>query len=339
MIDAFSRRAMLAQFSATAMLALGACGRKVGDSSEPVRVGTAAGGFNLTMSAVMQQQKFMELFDVSPEMLAVADGSKIMAGIYSGSLDLSPLSGFGLVFPAIERGADMKIINAATLRPMLALFSGKPNVRTLKDFEGKVVGVGAIGSLVHQLTVTLLRKYAVDVASIRFVNLGSNTNVFKGVIAGTVDAGVGPAAAVPDADMYKVHAVENGDMSVELPEFTYQGGWTSVRVIEGKRESLVRVLAAYAKLFRFVEQPSARDAFLQARRSVFPGVPEQEHVSEWNFLQKTKPFALDLLITPERIRYMQQINIDFGIQKEMLPFERVADMSLAQEALKLVEAT
>jgi len=56
---------------------------------------------------------------------------------------------------------------------------------------------------------------------------------------------------------------------VELKEFTYQAGWTSNRVIESRRGVLVRVLAAYAKLFRFVQQPSAQAAFLSARKSVF----------------------------------------------------------------------
>ena len=185
---------MLGQLSAAALLAASGCGRQPIRSTDLVHIATAAGSFNLTMSALLRQQKFLESFDLNPDMLAIADGAKILGGIYSGSIDVSPLSGFGQVFPAIEHGADLKIINASTLTPMLALFSAKPNVQSLKDLEGKVVGVGALGSLVHQLTVTLLRKYSVDVSAVRFVNIGSNTDVFKGVMAGTVDAGAGPAS-------------------------------------------------------------------------------------------------------------------------------------------------
>lgn len=331
-----SRRTMLGSLSAAALLSASGCGRRSSHSRAVVHVATAAGSLNLTMTEILRQQKFLESFDVNPEIVAIADGAKILGGIYSGSVDVSPMSGFGQVFPAVERGADLKIINAATLIPMLALFSAKPNVQTLNDLEGKVVGVGALGSLVHQLTVALLRKHAVDVSAIRFVNIGSNTDVFKGVMAGTVDAGAGPASYIDDAESYKVHAIQNGNMSVELQEFTYQAGWTSSRVIEARRDDLVRVLAAYAKLFRFVHQPSSQDAFLSARRSIFPNSPEREHVSEWNFLQKTKPFATDLLLSPERVNYMQQINLDFQIQKTMLSIDRVVDMSLARDALKLL---
>ena len=69
---------------------------------------------------------------------------------------------------------------------------------------------------------------------------------------------------------------------------------------------------------------------------MFPTAPEREHLSEWNHLPTYKPFASDLMLLPERVRYMQQINLDFQIQKEMLPFDRVVDMSLAQDAQKLL---
>lgn len=333
-----SRRAVLGHMSAAGLLAMGGCGQKAG-TNPVVHIATAAGSFNMTMSTLLRQQKFLEALNVEPDMIAIADGSKIMASVISGSIDIAPLSGFGQVFPAIERGADIKLISASTLTPMLALYSGKADVKGLKDLEGKVVGVGALGSLVHQLTATLMHKHGVDVSKVKFINLGSNTDVFKGVMAGTVSAGCGPASFIPDAETYKVHLVENGDMSVELSNYTYQGGWTSQKMIDTKRDALVRVLAAYAKLFRFVENPSSREAFLTARRTAFPSSPEMEHVGEWNFLQRAKPLALDLILSEERVRYMQQVNLDFEVQKEMLPYAKVADMSLAQEALKLAETT
>jgi NitT/TauT family transport system substrate-binding protein len=98
----------------------------------------------------------------------------------------------------------------------------------------------------------------------------------------------------------------------------------------------VRALAAYAKLYRFVQSPKSRDAFLRARRSVFPNAAEVDHVAQWNYVQTHKPFAVDLILSPERLRYMQELNLSFRVQKQILPFERVADMSLAAEALKLL---
>lgn len=331
MAGTLSRRAVMTGLSASALLLASGCGRH---SPGSIRIGTTE-GLNLTMTQLLRQQGFFKSFDVDADVIALADGSKALGGIFGGSMDLVPMSGFGQLFPAIERGADLKIINAATLIPLLALFSSKPDVRTLQDLQGKVMGVGSVGSLDYLLTVTLLRKYAVDLSKIRFVDIGSNIDTFKAVKAGTIDAGVGPASYVDDAEWYEVHALQNGDMSVELKDFTYQAGWTSGSVVRSKRDGLVRVLAAYAKLFRFIEQPSARDAFLSASRTVFPTTPERQHLDEWSFLQKVKPFALDLMLSPERVQYVQKINVDFGIQREALPYDRVVDMSLVQDALKL----
>src|SRR6266540_2744242 len=158
MTEGLSRRAVLVRLSAAALTAAGGCGWRSSRSPNAVHIATAAGGLNMTMSELLHQQKFLESFELNPDVVAMADGTKILGGIYSGSIDVSPMSGSGQVFPAIERGADLKIINAATLIPALALFSGKQDVRSLEDLQGKAVGVGAIGALVHQLTVTVLRK-------------------------------------------------------------------------------------------------------------------------------------------------------------------------------------
>jgi hypothetical protein len=49
--------------------------------------------------------------------------------------------------------------------------------------------------------------------------------------------------------------------------------------------------------------------------------------------------ASDLLLSEERVRYMEEINLALGLQKRMLPYEQVANMTLAQDALKLMANT
>jgi ABC-type nitrate/sulfonate/bicarbonate transport system substrate-binding protein len=301
-----------------------------------IKIANAAGALNLTLAELMRSQKFLESFGLRPQILAVADGTRILGGLVGGSVDISTMSGFGQVFPAIDRGAPIKILAGGTLLPALALFSARPGIKTLQDLAGKVLGTGSIGALVHQLTVTLLRKYAVDTARIRFVNIGSSADIFRAVAAGTVDAGAVDVALIGNAAEHRVHLIEHGNMAVELEEYTYQGAWTLARNIESERDALVRTLAAYAKLYRFVQSPASKDEFLRARHTVFPLASASDHEAQWNYIQTYKPFAVDLVLTPERLRYMQALNVSFKVQKDILPFERVADMSLATDALKLL---
>lgn len=288
------------------------------------------------MGALMRRQRFLESFGLDPEVMGVADGTRILGAIVGGSVDASMMSGFGQVFPAVAHGAPLKILAGGALLPMLALFSGKADIRTLKDLEGRIVGTGSIGALVYQLTVLLLRKYGVDVSKVRFVSIGSSADIFRAVAAGTVDAGAGEASLIREAAKHGVHLVDHGNMTVELKEYTFQGAWTSDRAIALNRDTLVRVLAAYATLYRFVQTPAARDAFLEAYRAEFPNAPQSEDEAQWSYIQEYMPFAVDLALSPQRLQYMQAVNVSFGVQSAILPFERVADMSLAADALKLL---
>jgi ABC-type nitrate/sulfonate/bicarbonate transport system substrate-binding protein len=305
-------------------------------AATPVHIANASGGLTLTMTALMKRMKYLEAFDLTPDLLNVADGTKILGGIVGGSVDLTVASGFGQVFPAVEHGAKIKVLAGAALVPTVALYTGKPYVNSLKDLEGRTVGTGSVGALIHQLVVTLLRKHGVDVAKVRFVNIGGTADVFRAVSAGTVDAGPAEAALLPDAAHYKVRGIPQGNMSSELKEYTYQGAWTSDDQIAKKRDILVRTLAAFAKLYRYVQTPAAKSDFIAARKTVFPTAPQLDHDEQWNYIQTWKPYATDLVLSPERIRYMQELNVSFNVQKTILPFERVADMSIAADAVKLL---
>jgi len=332
-----TRREFLVQGAGATLAAAFPAGAVKGAAGPtPIRIANAAGGLNLVMAELMRRQRFLEAFGLAPELLAVADGTRILGGIVSGSVDASFMSGFGQAFPAIEHGAPIRIIGGGALLPVLALFSAKPGIKTLKDLEGHTIGTGSVGALVYQLTVTLLLKYRVDVSGIRFVNIGSNADIFRAVSAGTVDAGVGEAALIPTAAQFGVHLIEHGDMSMELADYTYQGAWTTEKELASRRDMLVRALAAYGRLYRFVQGPDARAAFFQARRVVFAHAPDSDHQAMWSYIQRYRPFAVNLTLDPHRLRYMQELNVGFKVQRAVLPFERVADMSLAADALKLL---
>ena len=137
-------------------------------------------------------------------------------------------------------------------------------------------------------------------------------------------------------EKYKIRLIPESDMSTELGEYTYQGAYTTQAAIDTKRDVLVRTLAAFGKLYRFVHDPASKDAFLKARKTAVPTASNEENEALWRFIQRTKPFAANLVLTPERLDYMQKLNVELGVQQKALPFEQVADMSLARDAVKLL---
>jgi hypothetical protein len=47
-------------------------------------------------------------------------------------------------------------------------------------------------------------------------------------------------------------------------------------------------------------------------------------------------YAAGLVLSEERLRYLQELNVETGVQKPVWPFERVADMPLARDAIELL---
>jgi ABC-type nitrate/sulfonate/bicarbonate transport system substrate-binding protein len=128
------RRGVLRSVSGGVILGLtgmaSSCARR---DPAKITIANAAGALNLTLAALIKQQKFLEDFDLVPELVAVSDGSKILSGIVGGSVDASMISGFGQVFPAVERGAKLKILAGGALAPTTALFTARPDIHSLKD--------------------------------------------------------------------------------------------------------------------------------------------------------------------------------------------------------------
>lgn len=132
MHQTLSRRELLLKASGAAILSTPLMWPVMAAKPVSIKIANAAGGLNLTMGELMRQQQFLESFGLAPEVVDVADGTRILGGLVSRSVDISTMSGFGQVFAAIERGAPIKILAGAAVLPGLALFSARQLTDTLR---------------------------------------------------------------------------------------------------------------------------------------------------------------------------------------------------------------
>ena len=205
---------------------------------------TASGTASLVFNELLKQESFYRQMGVDADVQTTSDGNKIIAALIGGSGDMCAGSGFSSLFPAIAKGAKIKIIAGAATSPVTCLFSKRPDIKSAKDLIGRTVGIGAPGALVHEMVVALLIKKGLDYTKVTFVNIGSTPDIFKAVVAGTVDAGSGEVEVYDQQEKYGVHALTDGAFWDALPEYTIQAMFASDRAIAEKREVLVRCLAA-----------------------------------------------------------------------------------------------
>jgi ABC-type nitrate/sulfonate/bicarbonate transport system substrate-binding protein len=331
-----NRRALLAgALSLGGSAALSSCASSSGPGG-PLQVVVTQGVSGLTLQQMAVDQGYFKKFGVDLQMTQVSDGTKCVAALLSGAADVCAWSGFNQLTPAIERGATIKILAGSLSLASLCMYSGKPEIRSVKDLTGKTIGIGSPGSVLQQMTVLLLKKSGVDPAGVLFRNVGSNADIFKAVAAKTVDAGLSDVDVYDQQAQFGVHALPDGLLWQRIPEYTNQGTYASDAALAAKRDQIVRVLAAWAAAYRFVSAPASRDAFVKARATVVGKNEEAHAVSQWTWIQKNQPYDKNLVLTDRQIDYVQQVYVDFNVQHKVLPIALVADMGPAQAAIKLL---
>ena len=325
------RQFLYRSLTAAAGIALAAQDAAHSAALDPVKIVSTSGTTNLVLTALLRRQGYMQSLGIDPTFINVADGNKVVAALISGDVDICPLAGFTQVLAAIAKGAPLKIIAGGADKNFNAIFSGNPQVQTLQDLEGHSVGVGALGTQLHQTMIALFRKYGVNSNKVTFANIGASVDVFKAVQAHIVDAG--PAEVWLQGNS-GLHILEHGKTFESLPEFVNQAAFTSDRAIARKRDVLVRTLAAYARLYRFVMSGDSEAAFIAASASGLGRNDPTFARAQWDFYRQIQPFAGNLQLPEDRVRFMQDLNVNTGTQREVVAFTKVADMSLARDALK-----
>lgn len=299
-----------------------------------VRVASNQGVENATMQQLMTDRGFARQLDLDVEVVESRVINGPMDALLGGSADICMISGFVGVLPAIEQGKDLRLVGAAMMLPALAVYTTRPEIRRVRDLEGRTVGVGGTNGLLHILMLALLRKKGVDASKIKFVNSGSNAQVLEAVAAGKVDAGLSGIAGLSNPGSARV--LDDGRLWRELPEYTYQPAYASVRAIKEKPEALSRCLAAYTRLYRYMSSSGSTAAYLNARRAAAGEASIAEGRAVLEFVQKYHPYATRPGLLPEQVAYLQQLNVALGLQTKVLPFEQVADLSIARGARRFL---
>jgi ABC-type nitrate/sulfonate/bicarbonate transport system substrate-binding protein len=274
-----------------------------------------------------------EEYGLDPEWLFLSSGDKVVTALLAGQADVCRASGFGQVLAAVSKGGTLKVVGGASILITQALFAKDPAIKTLKDLEGKNVGAGAPGALLHHMTVALLKKEGVDLSKVNFVSIGSSAQVFRAVVAGIVDAGASQIDVLEEGDQFGVHAI--AEFWKALPDYPYQAAYSTQKIIDEKRDVLVRCMAAFGDLYKYLqEDDKSLDDWMKAYAKATGKEAGKGAKAAWQFTRDNKPY--NITMTAESVNYLQDLNIDQGIQTERIPMEKIIDFTIARDALKMI---
>src|SRR5262247_4454319 len=111
-----------------------------------------------------------------------------VAALTTGDIDFSGAQ--SQVMAGAARGLPVKVVGFLTVKPSFWLMA-KPEIKTMADLKGKIIGITAIGSSTDTLARFLVSKngLAPD-REVAFIGTGTTSNILTAMKAGTVDAGV-----------------------------------------------------------------------------------------------------------------------------------------------------
>jgi ABC-type nitrate/sulfonate/bicarbonate transport system substrate-binding protein len=298
-----------------------------GDAAIKIINTSAVGSF--AINNMLKTGGYFKKAGVNATITNVSAGNQVLAAVGSGSADVTMLSGMISVFPAIDKGLKLKVLGGTEVVSTSAIFSGNPAVKSVRDLSGKTIGVGAVGSELYDVFSALLTKYNISPSKVTFRNVGSSADSFKAVLAKQIDVGYGQVGNQATAGKHGVRMIAT--VNQELPLWINQGAVASVSAIASKHDSLVKVLAAYASLFRYLATAASKADYVAAYTAA--GGSAAEAALEWKFLNSNTAYSPALTLPENKMNFIQQQNVKNGTQSKVLAYSSYTDFSLRGDAL------
>jgi NitT/TauT family transport system substrate-binding protein len=190
------------------------------------------------------------------ELVYTRGGNAAMQALVGGAVDYAATALDVVIQAYANVGAQIRRFAVTGRLPLFAIVtapSTADKIRSIKDLEGKTVGVSALGNADHALTLYLLKQAGADAQKVQFATMG--VNLLEALRQGQIDAGVVQEPALTLLKRASARVLVNG-MDLEDAK-RYLGGsfefmGVSVRAdeIERRRPEMVALTKALAEALR-----------------------------------------------------------------------------------------
>lgn len=124
------------------------------------------------------------------ELVYARGGNNAMQALVGGAVDYAATA-LDVAIQAYAKGAEIRRFATTGRLPLFALVTAPKNaatIKSVKDLEGKTVGVSGLGQADHALLLFLLKQANADKDKVQFATLG--VNILEALNQGQVDAGL-----------------------------------------------------------------------------------------------------------------------------------------------------
>jgi NitT/TauT family transport system substrate-binding protein len=299
-------------------------------AQDKLRVGMPEMMFLNLPDFVANERGFYEDEGLSVELVHIADSSIPVRALIAGELDLVQ-TGMPETLAAIGAGADLVTIGGVHTGLHYSFYiNPAAGITEFEDIKGKRLGSSGPGTLPHVVLVAMMQEAGFmqeDINSVTWVNLAGSSARRNAIVTGIIDATV--AGFNP-----KAIAEEGIDVAFDvpgtLPNYVMTPWDTHKNVLDERPEVLKGYIRASLLATRWVLDN--REEALEIAAEIFP-YNEVELNAFYDFYAESI-WNPNGIVTPAQAEYMQQLNVDGGLQREVKPIETVLDTSLLNEVLE-----
>src|SRR5262249_26833436 len=274
---------------------------------------------------------FAEKEGVKINMAQFTGDALALKALLAGELDSYEGSPGGPMLAA-SQGADVKLIGCYWPTLTYGIYA-KQSIASPKDLRGKSMAISAPGALPDLLARAVLEQNGVPGSEVRFAVMGSDTDRYRAVTVGTVDAAAASSEFVPIAGQagvkLLVHAYE------VVPNYlrfcSYVGGPTLAR----RNADVVSFLAAQVAALRHAL--ANRDQVIALTLQVPQAKPDDPRAA-YIFDEVKKYSAIDpeMPIPMDKLTWMRELLTKTGNLTKPVDLAKLADGSPREKALAVV---
>jgi NitT/TauT family transport system substrate-binding protein len=292
-------------------------------AADRVRFAYPAKSLNYLPITIGRDKGMFQGEGIDLQLVLVASTIQVTA-LTTGDIDFSGAQ--SQVMAGAARGLPVKVVGFLTIKPSFWLMA-KPEIKSMADLKGKIIGITAIGSSTDTLARFLVTKNGLTPdREVAFIGTGTTANILTAMKAGTVDAGVlsPPFNAMATQMGYRTLAYFG-----DYVEQSLSGLGTADRMIRERPELVRRMLAATIKSLRFIQQrPADSIQFISKEWSVDSAAATELYKS------MLPAFSKDGGMDEKGIRDALKRETERMALKEETPLSKVMDLRLLQEVQK-----
>ena len=201
---------------------------------------------------VAQKRGFFEPENLQPELVQIRPAVAI-PGLTIGSVDYTTV--LGSTIAARMRGVPLVITGVFADKPMDFLVGAK-GIATPKDLKGKIIGISALGTATHFLTVRVLKAVGLDPEKdVTLRAVGDEGLRLQALSTGLVQASLLGSQGVIEGEKAGLKViVAAADVIESLP---FAGVTTTLAKLKENPQQIKRVLRAGLRGLRYVQDNKA----------------------------------------------------------------------------------